>query len=602
MNVLLSTALWVVGKALAPIADGMLGHWDASKNLGLNVEALGMELLLVKATLETASRKHIDGQAMEELLCKLQDSARCAEDLLDELDYYRIHDNLHGTYDAADQHAKGGVHNLALNARHTAQVVLGSSSAATPAEHGQVLEDARQQVGCCAWPRSKRSSRDTSSSAPNANQADQEEVSRCMPKLGKLLPCSSSPNVRDDNWGKQSILCGAPQREHAEETTILGFNRVDFSKRMKHIVDQLQPVRREFTNILQSCDHITIPDFAQSRPITTGRSIEPKLYGRDDIMNSFIHDMTKGKYHNKDLNVFPIVGPGGIGKTTMIQHIYHNEEVQKHFHVVIWVCVSLKFNLNKLLGDIKKDIPEVEGEKGYRPEDLIEQRLKSKRFLLVLDDIWECSNEDDWERLLLPLKKSQEKGSMVLVTTRFPAVAKMVGTTGHSIELGGLESKYFRELFHAFVFGDDQRRRDHIFLLDTGDKIMVKLKGSPLAAKTVGRLLRKDLNLRHWRRVLESKEWERQTSVNDIMPALKLSYDYLTFPQQQCFSYSALFPEDHKYSNTELINLWIGLDILQPDGRNQTLEDIGLSNLNDLVTHGFFREEGTGQLGLAWVM
>ncbi|KAM0858627.1 hypothetical protein ACQ4PT_047714 [Festuca glaucescens] len=574
MNVLLSTALWVVGKALAPIADGMLGHWDASKNLGLNVEALGMELLLVKATLETASRKHIDGQAMEELLCKLQDSARCAEDLLDELDYYRIHDNLHGTYDAADQHAKGGVHNLALNARHTAQVVLGSSSAATPAEHGQVLEDARQQVGCCAWPRSKRSSRDTSSSAPNANQADQEEVSRCMPKLGKLLPCSSSPNVRDDNWGKQSILCGAPQREHAEETTILGFNRVDFSKRMKHIVDQLQPVRREFTNILQSCDHITIPDFAQSRPITTGRSIEPKLYGRDDIMNSFIHDMTKGKYHNKDLNVFPIVGPGGIGKTTMIQHIYHNEEVQKHFHVVIWVCVSLKFNLNKLLGDIKKDIPEVEGEKGYRPEDLIEQRLKSKRFLLVLDDIWECSNEDDWERLLLPLKKSQEKGSMVLVTTRFPAVAKMVGTTGHSIELGGLESKYFRELFHAFVFGDDQRRRDHIFLLDTGDKIMVKLKGSPLAAKTVGRLLRKDLNLRHWRRVLESKEWERQTSVNDIMPALKLSYDYLTFPQQQCFSYSALFPEDHKYSNTELINLWIGLDILQPDGRNQTLEDI----------------------------
>lgn len=112
MNALVSTALWVVGKALAPVADGVLGSWDASKKLGLNVEALGTELLLVKATLETASRKHIGGQATEELLCKLRDSVQCAEDLLDELDYFRIHDELHGTYDAADRHAKGGLHGL----------------------------------------------------------------------------------------------------------------------------------------------------------------------------------------------------------------------------------------------------------------------------------------------------------------------------------------------------------------------------------------------------------------------------------------------------------------------------------------------------------
>jgi hypothetical protein len=122
---------------------------------------------------------------------------------------------------------------------------------------------------------------------------------------------------------------------------------------------------------------------------------------------------------------------------------------------------------------------------------------------------------------------------------------------------------------------------------------MEKLKGSPLAAKTVVTLLRKELNLRHWIRVLESKGWERQSGASDIMPALKLSYDYLPFHQQQCFSYSALYPEDYKYTTTELINLWIGLDILQPGGSNQTLEERGLSNLNDLVIHGFFREEET---------
>nr|UBY07405.1 NBS-LRR disease resistance protein [Dasypyrum villosum] len=545
MDALLGAAQWVVGKALAPVADGVLEVWGATNNLGLNIEALKMELLLVKATLETASRKHIDGQAMEELLGMLRDSAHCAEDLLGELDYFRIHDELQGTCNAVDYHAKGGVHDLALNAPHAAKGV-------------------RKLLDLSTWSCKKRL-RGNSSSTPSTNQDHKEDNGR-MPKLGKLLPCSSSPHVHDHNTG-QSTLCGALQREHTKETPMLVFNRVNFSERMKHIVEQLKPVRKEIIKILQCCDRMTVPDIAQSRPITTGYSIEPKLYGRDHIMSTIIHDMTKGKYHKKDLSVLPFVGPGGIGKTTLVQHIYRNQQVQGHFQLIVWVCVSLSFNLNKLLEEIKTYIPRVEGEKEGRVEELIEQRIKSKRFLLVLDDVWECSNEDDWERLLLPLKTSQEKGCVILVTNS--------------------------QLFHAFVFGDDHCTRDQFFLLQTGDKIMIKLKGSPLAAKSVGRLLRKDLSLRHWRRILESKEWERLAGVNHIMPALKLSYDYLPFHLQQCFAYSALFPEDFHFSSSQLINLWIGLDILQPAAQNQTFKDIGLSNLNELVMHGFFREEET---------
>ncbi|XP_044961234.1 putative disease resistance protein RGA3 [Hordeum vulgare subsp. vulgare] len=586
MLVALSAAQWVVGKALAPIADGLLEAWGATKNLSLNIEALRMELLLMKATLELAGSKQIQGQAMEELLGKLRHLAHCAEDLLDELDYFRIHDELHGMYDAADQHAKGCVHDFSLNARHTAKAVgklvglFASSSASSPTCDPGEVQATTQRIICCAWPHDRQRSCDDSSLAPNANQV----VSGCMPKLGKLLLCSSSPHVCGDHSG-QPTLSGASQRE-----TPLGFNRVDVSERMKCIVQQLQPVRREVTKILQSCDRMTVPDISESRPITTGQSTEQKLYGRDHIMHTIIHDMTKGKYCSKDLTVLPVVGPGGIGKTTLVQYIYRNQQVQNHFQVLIWVCVSLSFNLSKLLDEIKTYIPRVEGEKVGRVEELIEQRLKSKRFLLVLDDIWEFNNGDDWKRLLLPFKASQEKGSMILLTTRFPAIANM-GKTADYIELEGLESEEFRKLFLSFVFVGEPFTSDHSFLLETGDKIMEKLKGSPLAAKTVGTLLRKNLNLRHWRRVLESKEWERQTGVNDIMSALKLSYYYLPFHQRQCFSYSALFPEDYKYSSTELINLWIGLDILQACGPNQTLEDIGLSNLNDLVTYGFFKEE-----------
>ncbi|KAM3393628.1 hypothetical protein ACQJBY_014390 [Aegilops geniculata] len=584
----LGAAQWVVEKALGPVADGLLGAWSASSNLGLNIEDLRMELLLVKATLQQAAHKEICGTAMEELLQRLLDSAHNAEDLLDELDYFRIHDELYHTYDAADQHGKGCVCNLALNARHTVKALakqLSSLSAYcfganTGGDHRQGV--ARQHVSCCDWPCGRQRLPGDSSSPPNANQTGQE-FSGCMPKLGKLLPCASSlhPHVHGD-------VVGA----NAQDTPMREFNRVDFSQRMKGTVEQLKLMRNEVTKILQGCGPRTIPDIAQSRPITKGRIDDPKLYRRETVMNGIIHDITKGQYCTRGLTVLPVVGPGGMGKTTLIQHIYRNQQVQNHFPVRIWICVSFNFNLDKMLEQIKIGTHPVESEKeGSTTEELIEERLKSKRFLLVLDDIWQISNVGDWEKLLSILNQSQEKGSMVLVTTRFRAIAQMVKTTGQSIELDGLNSGEFRKLFLTFVFGGEQCPRDKHFLLETGDKIMEKLKGSPLAARTVGRLLSKDHSLGHWKRVLNSKEWEKQT--NGIMSALRLSYDFLPFHLQQCFSYSALIPEDLYLRSYDLISLWIGLDILIPSDQNQTFEDIGLSNLNELVNYGFFREEET---------
>ena len=533
-----------------------------------------MQLLYAQGMLNNApgQGRDITNPALKGLLHKLRQLAYVADDALDELDYFRIHDELHGTYNAADQHDKGGFHDLALNARHTVKAV------------GKL-------VSCCPWQHAKRRQRSPgeSSSAQDTNQ----EVSGCMPKLiGKLLPCSSSqdPHIREKD-------CGS-----VHEMAKFEFNRVDFSRKMKDIIEKLQLVRKNVNGLLQSCDPRSVSDIAQCRPITKGRIDEPKLYGRDRVMNSIIHDITKGQYCDKGLTVLPVVGPGGMGKITLIQHIYHNQQVQNHFSVKIWICVSFSFNLDKVLEQIKRYSPEFEGEKECSTtQELIEHRLKHKRFLLVLDDIWKINNGNDWGKLLSTLNKSKEKGSMILVTTRFQAIAKKVETPGHSIKLNGLECKEFRKLFLAFVFGDEQYPRDKQFLLETGDKIMEKLKGSPLAAKTVGRLLSKDLSLRHWKRVLKSKGWEKQTDGNEIMPALKLSYDFLPFHLQQCFFYSALFPEDYHFRSRELISLWIGLDILIPSDQNQTFEDIGLSNLNELVIHGFFREEET-KYGLRYVM
>uniref|UniRef100_A0ACD5TSL9 Uncharacterized protein n=1 Tax=Avena sativa TaxID=4498 RepID=A0ACD5TSL9_AVESA len=563
MEQALPAAQWVIGKALNMVMDGVLQAWAASKELGSNVNDLKTELLSVKATLEIAQGKQFDGPAQKDMLQNLRVSAFKAEDLLDELEYYRIQDKLYGTNDAADEHAKGCAHNLLFNARHAVKAFgsrLAPSSSAPDPGPG---EDARQGAVCCAWP---------------LDQAG-EGSSGCMPKFGKLFHRSSSPP------------CEANQR--AEQTPMLGFKRVDMSLRMKGVLEQLQKIHTSVAGHVNSSNPRIITTTEIVSRITISESVEPKLYGRDREVDKIIHDITKGKYREENLTVLPILGHGGIGKTTMTQHIYHHKDIPGHFDVVIWVCISVKFDVSKTLENIKQSIPRVEGEKEEdSTRELIEKRLKSKRFLLVLDDMWECSNEDDWKSLLLPLKKSQAKGSMILVTTRLPSLAEMVKTTEDKVELKGLGTEEFRKLFLAFVFGDYQSRKDHTMFLGIGEKIMEKLKGSPLAAKTIGGLLRKHLDLSQWEKFLESKEWETMNGESDIMPALKLSYDHLSFQLQQCFFYCALFPEDYKFDGKELIHFWIGLNILH-ECPNKSVEDIGMSSLNGLVAHGFLKKEET---------
>ncbi|GJN26379.1 hypothetical protein PR202_gb14305 [Eleusine coracana subsp. coracana] len=207
--------------------------------------------------------------------------------------------------------------------------------------------------------------------------------------------------------------------------------------------------------------------------------------------------------------------------------------------------------------------------------------------------MWECTDEEEWKNLLLPFRKSQAKGNIIIVTTRFSALAGKVKTTNRTIELEGIEGAEFEELFLSFVFGDDQSARKDHALLETGLKIMDKLKGSPLAAKTVGRLLRDHLDLNHWDTILKTTEWEStdNDNNNNIMPALKLSYDYMPFHLQPCFLYCTLFPEDYRFKKEELIYFWIGQDILQSHCQNKSIEDIGLRNLDDLISHGFFKKE-----------
>ncbi|KAI5022218.1 hypothetical protein ZWY2020_058948 [Hordeum vulgare] len=310
MDFAVDAALWAVGKALAPVKDGLLESWAASTELGRNIDALKMQLLYAQGMLDSAQGKDIRSTALKELLHKLRELAYNADDVLDELEYFRIQDALDDTYHAAaDVSTQGGfIGGLVLNARHTAYAV------------------------------------------------------------GKHFSCHSAPSVQDDNahtvmleeespntaGSGRRFFCGAwsskaRQRNQAVQTPKLKFDRVEMSRKMVEIVDQLKPLCAMVSTILNllGSNRTTSKDITKNRPKTTQEIVEPEFYGRDDQKKEIVDFITHGEYCKDELTVVPLVGPGGIGCLQLTElpfsHPAHDQAKQEEN--MTWFPKLMKLNI-----------------------------------------------------------------------------------------------------------------------------------------------------------------------------------------------------------------------------------------------------------------
>ncbi|KAL0920789.1 hypothetical protein M5K25_009958 [Dendrobium thyrsiflorum] len=299
-----------------------------------------------------------------------------------------------------------------------------------------------------------------------------------------------------------------------------------------------------------------------------------------------------------NISLLCIVGHGGLGKTTLLQHVFEEDEMTDEFNLKMWVCVSNNFDVKKVIADLleslKKERPRLETLGAL--QDSLRTEIMSKKFLLVLDDIWEEDEENDkskWEDVLVPLA-SGGFGSKILVTTRTDSVAlmfaKIIKKKKEIVKLDGLEEDECLQLLNSHAFADvENPPDDHKKLRAIAGEIVKKLLGSPLAAKVIGGVLKDNLSERHWRIVLESN----LLGENSIMSILKLSYIVLPNHLQNCFAICCMFPQDHTFDKVDLDRMWISLGFIQPS-QGKITEDIGGSYFDVLVKKILFDKVGDG--------
>ncbi|XP_059436522.1 putative disease resistance RPP13-like protein 1 [Corylus avellana] len=318
---------------------------------------------------------------------------------------------------------------------------------------------------------------------------------------------------------------------------------------------------------------------------------EPHVYGREKDKEAVFELLLSEKCRNDQLSVIPILGMGGIGKTTLAQLLFNDEKVQSLFDLKVWACVSEDFNAIKVTTTILKSVTS----ESCDDDDLnllqvkLKEKLNGKKYLVVLDDLWN-ENYDDWTILRAPFLGGA-LGSTIVITTRNQGVSSMTGTVpAYHLQL--LSNDVYDaclSLFtqHALEASDFSA---HPNLQHFGGDIVRKCKGLPLVAKTLGGLLRTKQDPGEWEDILKSKIWDIPEKKSKILPALMLSYDHLPSHMKRCFAYCSILPKDYEFHKKQLVLLWMAEGLIQVGEGDKQMEDLGSQYFQDLLSRSFFQQ------------
>ncbi|KAF2319714.1 hypothetical protein GH714_018184 [Hevea brasiliensis] len=155
-------------------------------------------------------------------------------------------------------------------------------------------------------------------------------------------------------------------------------------------------------------------------------------------------------------------------------------------------------------------------------------------------------------------------------------------------EAGSNEDCWKLFLDHAFDGGSVADPKVEVIR----EKVINKCGGLPLAARTLGGLLRSKPQ-EHWEDVMNSEIWNSQGDGNNILSLLRLSYYHLPSHLKRCFAYCAILPKDYAFEKKQLVLLWMAEGLIEQQD-DQHMEDVGEEYFQDLFSRSLFQSSSTG--------
>ncbi|KAM6547035.1 hypothetical protein CsatB_027771 [Cannabis sativa] len=359
---------------------------------------------------------------------------------------------------------------------------------------------------------------------------------------------------------------------------------------MEEILKRLEYLANQIGNLNLEKNVVEMKPYKSSRA-KTSLPDEPEIYGRDtdkDVLMKLL--LSDEDSSDEKICVIPIVGMGGIGKTTLAQTLFNDEQVMKKFESRAWVYVSDKFDSTAMTKTLLQELAPSDASSDMNLNLLqvnLSNKLMGKKFLIVLDDVW----EDDyvqWTEVMKPFN-SGTRGSKIIVTTRNEKVADIIRT----IDTHRLRELSEDECWALFVkhtsSGNSGKFTENPNLEMIGREISKKCNGLPLAAKVLGGTLRSTLDVWRWEQIARNNIWELTHERSEGLPAaLEVSYYYLPLHLKGCFAFCSIFPKGYQFQREELVLLWMAENLVMRSKGNRRMEEVAGEYFDDLVSMSFF--------------
>ncbi|KAH9715180.1 putative disease resistance protein [Citrus sinensis] len=348
----------------------------------------------------------------------------------------------------------------------------------------------------------------------------------------------------------------------------------------KQVAKKLQDVKTLIAEgVFEAVATEAVPERAPE-PVADKRPIEPTIVGLQSQLEQVWRCLVE-----ESVGIIGLYGMGGVGKTTLLTRINNKFlESQNNFDCVIWVVVSKDPRLKKIQEDIGKKIGLSDDSwknKSFEEKAVdILRRLGEKRFVLLLDDLWE---RVDLTEVGVPLPSPQNTTSKVVFTTRFIDVCGSM-ESHRKFKVACLSEEDSWELFREKV-GQETLESDHE-IVELAQTVAKECDGLPLALITIGRAMAYRKKAEQWRRAIEILRRSASEFADlgeKVYSLLKFSYDSLQNDTvRSCFLYCCLYPEDYGILKWDLIDCWIGEEFFGESDRFGA-ENRGYDILDTLV-------------------